>query len=280
MSRTIPAILAFAVVAGLAGVIGYSVAHNSRISESERRQQEVDQKLAELQRLTQSLQQYETAPSTPFPTVAVLPSATAPGATTAPGALPNLDKERESSTITAEGFRLLATRDPKDALKAAALFREGIDRVDDRNPDFYHGLGRALIATRQYPEAVKVFEQGRRIDPSSAQIASGLGWAYFDTHDYYDAKRAWEASIALDPNYLDPWSAMAWVYLALGERDKSVKGFQVLVDSGAQRNDWIFGLGMARASNTHLDQIRSQFPGMPDPKLFLTPPASAPASRP
>lgn len=282
--KVLATILAFATIALLAVVIAMSISRQSQQADADRRQRDTDQKLADLQRRLDN-PQAPAATTPPIPTTpASAPAAPGGGAPSGGGALSGggtlsvVEKQRQTATIISEGFRLLASRKPADAQQAILLFQEGVDKIDDKNPAFYHGLGRAYIVLKQYDKAIDILQQGRRAAPDSSEITSALGWALFDQGQFYQARLTWERAIALDPHYLDPWSAMAWIYLAIGERDKAVTGFQVLVDSGAERKDWIYGLGMARARNTNLEQIRSQFPAMPDPTLFTTPPATSPAT--
>ncbi|HVT79168.1 MAG TPA: tetratricopeptide repeat protein [Phycisphaerae bacterium] len=178
-------------------------------------------------------------------------------------------------TVVTEGYRLLNTRDPAQAEKAIVIFQEGLEKVDPKNTDMLHGLGRALLLVKRYADAADAFKRGLAIDPKKADLASGLGWACYDQQDFPRAREAWENAIANDPKSIDAWSVMSWVYLGMHNRDKAIEGFRVLVDSpqGANRTDWKNGLTMARASNYQLDQIRSQFP-LPDPALFNTPPAT------
>ncbi len=205
------------------------------------------------------------------------PAATAPevrpsiivGSTTQNG--PVLSHEKAIHDVLTEGFHLLDARDPKKAETAAQIFREGIEKVDGKNVDFYRGLGRALIISHHYQDAVAAFVEGRKIDPSNAELSSGMGWAYWNGKDYYHAKQAWEEAIKINPKSIDAWMAMSWVYLGLKDRDKAITGFRVLLDSGtSDRIDWKNGLAMARASNFDITQIRSQFP-LPDPELFSAP---------
>ena len=158
-----------------------------------------------------------------------------------------------------------------------AIFREGIEKVDGQNAQFYNGLGRALLIAGQPREAIAAWQKGLALDPKISDMQSGIGWAYWNMQDAYHAKEAWERTLTINAKSLDAWTALVWVYLALGDADKSKEGFQILYQSDRQNKDWILGLQMAQAKNSDPAQIAKFFP-LPALAAFSTPPATAPAA--
>jgi len=195
------------------------------------------------------------------------------GATTK--ASPELDKQDLIHRVITEGTRLLATGNARDAAAAEKVFEEGLANIDPKNAAFELGMGRAKLIQKDPAQAVHHFLKGLEVSKNSPDLWNGLARGYWELKDYYHAKAAYEQTLMLDDKSMEAWQVMAWVYLAIQERQKAITGFQVLVDSGAERIDWKNGLTMARSSNFDAEQIRSQFKDLPDPKLFLTPPATA-----
>jgi tetratricopeptide (TPR) repeat protein len=236
---------------------------------------------ANQQRLAEMQRQMDAATRSDPPTGGqpVVPeyAVAAPG--TAPQNLGVLEKQRNMRTVMEEGWKLINERNPKAAAQAVAIFREGIDKVDGQYPQFYNGLGRALLIAGDPRQAIAAWQKGLALDPKISDMHSGIGWAYWNLHDPYHAKEAWERTLALNPKSLDAWTAMVWIYLALGDADKSKTGFQVLYQSDRQNKDWILGLQMAQAKNTDPAQIGRFFP-LPPLAAFSSHPATATESAP
>jgi tetratricopeptide (TPR) repeat protein len=247
----------------IAGVLGYFIVQTMNDQRATRQQLD-------------DLKKQMAAATTPSPATmsgapTITPSSPAMNSSIATQDVSTLGKQKALQEYLTEGFRLLNTRDPKNVEQAAQIFRDGLDKVDGTNVYFFNGLGRALLLSGKSAEALKVFEDGRKVDPKRAELASGAGWAHWNLKEYYLAKGAWEDAVKLDPNSEDAWMALSWIYLAMSDAEKSKQGFVVLLKIDSTRKDWTFGLAMARASNFSLDQIRAQFKGMPDPAAFQNP---------
>lgn len=268
------AILAAAVGLVVAGVLGFWIVHTLN-----------DQ--AETRRQLDDLKKQMAAATTPVSAGGAATQGNGPGApvnsglTTPPGAGGGtLAQEKAVQEYLSEGFRLLNTRDPQNVAQAVKIFREGLDRVDKTNVYFYNGLGRALILSGKYDEALQAFNDGQKVDPKRSELVSGAGWAYWNLKEYFQARQSWEAAVKLDPNSMDAWTALSWIYLAMGYDELSRQGFVILSKAQSDNKEFALGLTMARAGNHNLDQIRAQFKGLPDPAAFLTPPATATAAAP
>lgn len=248
---------AFGVVIVIGGVVAYNTFNHSGPSDT-------DRKLAEMQRKIDELSG-KSGPSN----IVVGGSATQAGTT--------IERQRLISATLEEGYKLLNTRDKAKVENAVTIFNEGIKNVDANNAEFHNGLARSLLVLGRYDESLAAFDKAHTLDPKLADAVSGAGWAHWNKKEYFEAKRAWEQSLTLNPKSHDALSALSWIYLGLGERDKALSAFKILVDSGAERNDWKIGLTMARAGNTDIRQVRTMFP-MPDASAF-TQPTSAPATR-
>jgi tetratricopeptide (TPR) repeat protein len=244
--------------------------------QSNRQQRDTEQRLADMQRQIQNATQAQVSP-VGQPMVPEFTAAIPGGATTQN--LGSIQKQRDTRAVIEEGWRLINERNPKSAPQAVAIFREGLDKVDARNAQFYNGLGRALLIAGQPRPAIAAWQQGLALDPKISDMRSGIGWAFWNLQDAFHAKEAWEKALAINPKSIDAWSAMVWIYLALGDTENSKAGFQVLYLSDRQNKTWILGLQMAQAKNTDPAQIAKFFP-LPALAAFTTPPASAPAGAP
>jgi tetratricopeptide (TPR) repeat protein len=189
-----------------------------------------------------------------------------------------LEKQRNIRIVMDEGWRLINQREPHAAAQAAEIFREGLEKVDPKNGQFFNGLGRALLIAGRPRDAIEAWRQGLAVAPQISDMQSGIGWAHWNLQEYDRAREAWEAALNINPRSLDAWSAMAWVYLALGQTEKSKEGFQVLYLSDRQNKDWILGLQMAQAKNTDPAQI-SKFFHLPDLAALKGPASLASAPR-
>jgi len=178
--------------------------------------------------------------------------------------------------VMKQGFLYLNKRDLKSADLAARIFQEGIDKVDAKQAQFYHGLGRALLMLGKDAEALAAFTTGRALDGTIGDLISGQGRAYWAMQDYYHAKLAFEDAVKVAPTSVDAWSVLAWVYLGLKERDKAIEGFRILIAQDATNKDWIMGLNLARGSNFDYGQIRRIY-DLPAVEKFAAP-TSQPAT--
>lgn len=209
---------------------------------------------------------------------------------------PDTELARLSQTreVLSQGWRLLESRKPDPARQAVRIFQDALLNIDPQNPQFYNGLGRALLVSNQPREAIIAWRQGLAFSTSLpanqlSEIHSGIGWGYWNLHDYARAMQAWEAALQINPQSIDAWSYFAWVKLAQGQFEKARDGFVILYAHDSNNKAWTAGLNMARARNANPEQI-AQFVKLPplaallkplpqDPALPI-PPATLPATQP
>lgn len=249
----------------IGGILVYFIVHT--MNQQSDTQQQLDALRRQMAAATMPAPATGTAGAPMAGPVVALPSMPADGSL--------LARQKVTQEYLSEGFRLLNTRTPENARQAAKIFQEGIDKADSKNVFFYNGLGRAFLISGQPAEALQAFQKGHELDPGRAELVSGEGWAYWNQKQYAEAKRAWEKAVAMDPKSQDAWMTLAWIYLDIGDFENAKKGFVILQTIDGNRKEWIDGLNMARGSTPHLDQIRAEYPGMPEPAAFQSP-ASAP----
>jgi len=266
VSKRLPIVLGVLAIV-IFGTLGFLLWQNNRD------QRDTEQRLTDLQRQMEAATR-GSGPAVGQPMVPVYPTV---AVGTGPQDLSVLDKQRNLRTVMEEGWKLINQRNPKAAAQAVAIFREGLEKVDGQNAQFYNGLGRALLIAGEPREAIAAWQKGLTLDPKISDMQSGIGWAYWNLHDFYHAKEAWERTLTINANSLDAWTAMVWIYLALGDADRSKEGFQILYQSDRQNKNWILGLQMAQAKNTDPAQIAKFFP-LPALAAFNPRPATAPAS--
>ncbi|HEY4330080.1 MAG TPA: tetratricopeptide repeat protein [Phycisphaerae bacterium] len=256
-------LLAGAAGVAIAGAFAYLIVQNTRQQAATR---------DELNKLKQQMAGGAQAASSPAAGSPAGGPAVVVNAATRDGSA--LAREQAVNSYLSQGQQLISSGDPQKLASAVTLFQEAIDKVDGQNANFYSGLGQAQLLLKHFPEATQAYHRALELSPKRSDLWVGLGAAYWGVKDYYHAKVAYEEAIALNPTSIDAWSVMAWVYMGLGDKTNSVKGFQVLVDSGSDRLAWKTGLTMARAGNITVDQVRTYFP-MPDPGLFAPPAGSS-----
>jgi Flp pilus assembly protein TadD len=245
------------------------------LAQNLRQQWATERQLADLQKqIARNASQPAAAPATPTPVAPVGPIAFVAPAVT-PGTY--VEKQDNILKIMKVGWALIDRRSPEPARQAAAVFQEGLDKVDATSPDLYNGLGRALLIAGQPREAIAAWRKGLTYAPRFADLQSGIGWAYWHLGDPYDAKRAWEAAVALDPKCVDAWSALVWIDMATGNKPRAVEGFQALIAFDGTHAPWVTGLSMARAGNRSLPEIAHFFP-LPALDAFDHAPTADPAT--
>ncbi len=238
-------------------------------------QSKTDKQLADLQRkLEQATAQQapvSTAPATPAAQTS--PSAPLVVLESKENYLTDYVKKKQAiEKVMQAGWPLINTRKADEAMRAAELFEQAIEKIDEKSPDLYNGLGRALLVAGKPREAIAAWEKGLAIAPKLNDMQSGTGWAYWNLQDYYHAREAWLKAVKTDPGSVDAWSALAWIELALGNYEASREGFAVLVQSNTQNKSWTTGLSMARGRNNNPVQIGMFFPIPEDINVFTTPP--------
>jgi tetratricopeptide (TPR) repeat protein len=230
--------------------------------QSYRHQRETDRRLAELQ---EALSERSFAAKPP-------PQASQPVIIVNEGTSGSdvVRKQQNLDEILAIGWRFVDAREPSEAAKAVAIFKEGIKNVDPTNPELYNGLGRAELIAGQPREALVTWQKGLELTPRIPDMQSGIGWAYWSLNDPYEAKEAWQRALSMNPHSPDAWSAMAWIDLACGKFTEAKTGFEELVRFDPSQKRWVIGLSMARADNADISQISWYFP-LPPLSSFAQP---------
>jgi tetratricopeptide (TPR) repeat protein len=260
--KAVPIAVAFGAVLLIGGGIAYNISHQRAQQDADRRQTEMEQKIAAMQRQL-AAQSGGVAPGL----------SDLAGATTSTAPASFLQAQRLTSQVLQEGDKRLATQRPADAADAAKIYQEGIDKVDGQNPRFYLGLGHAHLILGRYSQALDAFTKAHDLAPSAPEPYSAQGWAYWNLKSYPAAKQAWEQAVAIDPKSIEAWSGLSWVYLALKRKDDALRGFNLLIFT-MDRNDWKMGRNLAAGANFDLAQIRVNFPSMPDPAAFTAGPSA------
>jgi len=186
-------------------------------------------------------------------------------------------RQHNLEEIESAGWKLVNQRSPEQAAIAVRIFSDGIANVDAHNPQLYNGLGRALLVAGKPREAIAAWRKGLGLDPHFSDMQSGIGWAYWWLNDPSRAKDAWQRALDMNAHSIDAWSAMAWIDLALGKSTEAMNGFQELVKFDSGEKAWVMGLSMARGNNTDIVEISTFFP-LPPLSVFERPLSSDPAS--
>jgi tetratricopeptide (TPR) repeat protein len=103
--------------------------------------------------------------------------------------------------------------------------------------EMYSSLGSALLAGRQYSEAVQAFELAARFDPSSSQKQASLGQAYLLFGEQEAGERHLEKAMELDPLNLSAAALLMQAYDKSGNPEKSEQLSKKIADLTQKRVD-------------------------------------------
>ena len=234
-----------------------------------RHEREIEQRLADMQKLLQASPPMNT-PIRGAPISQVILDSGDVGSE-------EVRRQHNLEEIESAGWKLVNQRSPEQAAIAVRIFSDGIANVDAHNPQLYNGLGRALLVAGKPREAIAAWRKGLGLDPHFSDMQSGIGWAYWRLNDPSRAKDAWQQALDMNPHSIDAWSAMAWIDLALGKNTEAMNGFQDLLKFDSGQKSWVMGLSMARGNNTDIAEISTFFP-LPPLSGFERPLSTDPAS--
>jgi Tetratricopeptide repeat len=113
--------------------------------------------------------------------------------------------ERGSPRLLVKGYRLLTSVQSEFPL----------------DTEMYNTMGSALLAGRQYGEAVEAFALAARLDPESSPKEANLGNAYAALGDNVQAQHHLEKALDLDPLNLNAAFQLIRIYKARGDEQKA-----------------------------------------------------------
>jgi tetratricopeptide (TPR) repeat protein len=125
-----------------------------------------------------------------------------------------------------------------DAEKAAAIFREALDR-SPMNPTLHYGAGFAAYLLGRYDPAIYSLKKALEFDPKFFQAAAVLGQVAYARGDLGLAIRSLEKALTIKPGdpsvsaQLERWRSESSVHAGLEER--ATTRFRVLFEGTAQK---------------------------------------------
>lgn len=132
---------------------------------------------------------------------------------------------------------------------AVPHLREAIVKVPTYTPSYIE-LAKALVALRQYDEAMQVLRDGLALDPGNFEFHSHLGYIARARSDLPTARRHYETARSLQPGDFDVRMNLATIYrdlgepkLALQEVDAALKIQPSASEAHNQRGMLLGGLG-------------------------------------
>jgi tetratricopeptide (TPR) repeat protein len=156
-----------------------------------------------------------------------------------------------------------AALDRGDAAKAAAIFREELDR-SPRNPVLYYGAGYANFALGRTDSAISLLKHAIEYDPKFVSAMVLLAQVAYQTADFDLALRTMEKAAVLAPKdrriaqQLEQWRKESAVHSGLEE--KAGVHFNVLYEGSTDRALGTFVSSVLEAAYWRIGQTLSIYP--------------------
>ncbi len=120
----------------------------------------------------------------------------------------------------------LAVDDPQGALP---YFQKALDLgpPPEEVASIYSYLGVCLKDLGRYREALRVLEEGERIDPERTDIFNLKGFCHFMLKEHREAIRNFERVLALNPGSAIDYANIGSNYRELGEIDQAIRHYEI-----------------------------------------------------
>ena len=86
----------------------------------------------------------------------------------------------------------------------------------------FNNNGLALVKKENYDDAVKLFENGNKLNPADIEIVNNLGFAYVKQNQLDSAQQAMITSLAMAPNRAIAWANLGDVYALKNDKSRAV----------------------------------------------------------
>jgi len=120
------------------------------------------------------------------------------------------------------------------------------NKIDD--PDFYVSFGNFLLKEGYEQQALEVFNQGLRMHPKNTALLNNLGYYYKELNPLM-AEDYFKEALQIDPNYETARKNLALLYNSLGDYQKSVEHFRILVTNYPDNLNYNYDLAINLANN-------------------------------
>jgi protein O-GlcNAc transferase len=143
--------------------------------------------------------------------------------------------------------------------EVAIKWMESAIAVNPESSHFYVNLGRVLLSTRSYAEAIGSFEKALALDAENAVYHFNHALALAEYGQFEEAIRSYRAAIDINPLYFEALSNLGNIYLDLNEVEQATQCFQAAVEVAPTLADMHFNLANALSRQRNVDAAIKSF---------------------
>ncbi len=135
-----------------------------------------------------------------------------------------------------------------------------LERAAELNPNesTLYALASAHIANRDFPEAIKIYQQLHQAAPNNAQFSYALGASYFLEGDSDSAQAAFEESMAAQPGQVESVYYLGLLADRRGDKEKSVELFKTVIERQPDHARAHIALGLEYRSLGRLTDAKAE----------------------
>jgi Caspase domain/Tetratricopeptide repeat len=141
--------------------------------------------------------------------------------------------------------------EPKPSTAGDPLIKELALAIqkNPNDPDGYFKRGLAYAEKRDYPQAVKDFDQVIRLSPKDAEAFNNRCWTRAMVGDLQMALRDCNESLRLRPNFVDALDSRGLVNLKIGLPNSAIADYNAALRINPKHASALFGRGKAKLKN-------------------------------
>lgn len=103
-------------------------------------------------------------------------------------------------------------------MRVAAVLAPNSDEV-------WHLLGAMYVQTKQYDDAITIFQKAKSLNPKNADVLFALGQVYQQQQNYTDAAESLQAGLKLRPNEAEPLFVLGVVFHKQGKLSDAINQY-------------------------------------------------------
>jgi tetratricopeptide (TPR) repeat protein len=119
--------------------------------------------------------------------------------------------------------------------------------------------GNALMKTKNYSEAIVVYDKAITLEPDYFEAWNGKADALNRAQQFTEALAASDRVIALNPNYVQGWINRGYILYNLGHYDEELKAYETAITLDPASPEAWFNKGYSLASMKRYDEAITAF---------------------